>query len=139
MTGKAEPDRIPSPSTVAYMKIKRLCLVKKQLQEELPEKILCKPAKHQMIWGYSVRMEKVFFFNALWHDYNIRTEHTRCTIKDHHHQSAGNEILCQIQNTISDRAGTELRFNVSKLQRRVVATETSILQHHGWWRERNSQ
>lgn len=61
MTGKAEPDRIPSPSTVAYMKIKRLCLVKKQLQEELPEKILCKPAKHQMIWGYSVRMEKVFF------------------------------------------------------------------------------
>lgn len=59
MTGKAEPDRIPSPSTVAYMKIKRLCLVKKQLQEELPEKILCIPAK--MIWGYSVGMEKVFF------------------------------------------------------------------------------
>lgn len=34
-----EPDRLPSPSTVGNMNIQRLCLVKKQLEDELPEKI----------------------------------------------------------------------------------------------------
>ncbi|XP_065933731.1 girdin-like [Magallana gigas] len=38
LAGK-EPDRLPSPSTVANMNIQRLCLVKKQLEDELPEKI----------------------------------------------------------------------------------------------------
>uniref|UniRef100_A0A8W8JEX1 Uncharacterized protein n=1 Tax=Magallana gigas TaxID=29159 RepID=A0A8W8JEX1_MAGGI len=128
LAGK-EPDRLPSPSTVANMNIQRLCLVKKQLQDELPEKINTtlhtdETSKVGIKYGgFSVRDEEGNYFALGLREMATKSAQNTLdtfkeilqdiadTRKETHPQSAGNEILCNIQNTMSDRAATELKFN----------------------------
>lgn len=128
LAGK-EPDRLPSPSTVANMNIQRLCLVKKQLQDELPEKKNTtlhtdETSKVGIKYGgFSVRDEEGNYFALGLREMATKSAQNTLdtfkeilqdiadTRKETHPQSAGNEILCNIQNTMSDRAATELKFN----------------------------
>lgn len=128
LAGK-EPDRLPSPSTVANMNIQRLCLVKKQLQDELPEKINTtlhtdETSKVGIKYGgFSVRDEEGNYFALGLREMATKSAQNTLdtfkeilqdiadTRKETHPQSAGNEIVCNIQNTMSDRAATELKFN----------------------------
>lgn len=111
------------------MNIQRLCLVKKQLQEELPEKINTtlhtdETSKVGIKYGgFSVRDEDGNYFALGLREKDTKSAQNTLdtfkeilqdiadTKKETHPQSAGNKILCNIQNTMSGRAATELKFN----------------------------
>jgi hypothetical protein len=127
LAGK-EPDRLPSPSTIANMNIQRLCLAKKQLQEELSNKTNTtlhtdETSKTGIKYGgFSIRdNEGTYFALGLREMATKSAQNTLDTfqeilqdISDTNKESnfnSGDRILCNIQNTMSDRAATELKFN----------------------------
>ncbi|XP_062619501.1 uncharacterized protein LOC134281055 [Saccostrea cucullata] len=127
LAGK-EPDRLPSPSTVVNMNIQRLCLAKKQLQEELSEKINTtlhtdETSKFGIKYGgFSVRDEEGNYFALGLREMATKSaQNTLDTFKEilqdisdnseETQKNIGNKVICNIQNTMSDRAPTELKFN----------------------------
>nr|XP_022291268.1 uncharacterized protein LOC111102708 isoform X2 [Crassostrea virginica] len=127
LAGK-EPDRLPSQSTIAIMNILRLCLGKKQLEEKLPGKKNTtlhtnETSKFGVKYGgFSLRDEEgAYFVLGLREMATKSAQSTLDTFKDILDDISfanketldirGIQILCNIQNTMSDRAATELKFN----------------------------
>lgn len=110
------------------MNIQRLCLAKKQLQEQLSNKINTtlhtdETSKVGIKYGgFSVRdSEGSYFALGLREMATKSAQNTLDTFKEILQDisdtnkealvNSGDKILCNIQNTMSDRAATELKFN----------------------------
>ncbi|XP_062580294.1 uncharacterized protein LOC134242222 [Saccostrea cucullata] len=127
LAGK-KADHLPCQSTIANMNIQRLSLAKKQLEEMLPEKRNTtlhtdETSKYGLKYGgFSLRDEEGSYFVLGLREMATKSaentldkfKHILEDISDANNktlENSGNKILGNIQNTMSDRAATELKFN----------------------------
>ena len=149
MIGKT-PDQVPSRVTVSHMNDERLLLAQKQLGELATKKNLTlstdeTPKEGDIYMTYTITDEDDnSYVLGLREMISKSAEDTLTTLKVilddltevcSFGNDTGLKILCQIKNTMSDRAATETKFNaILKTYR-----ETCLpLYHEGWDRFSNA-